>query len=183
MTTVNANDNATMNAANDEDEPLTAPGTSPYPVDLRVAGEPAVVVGGGRVATRKVTHLLNAGAKVTVISPELDEALAERAKNGEIAWQAKDYETGDLADARVVIACTDDRDVNHQVVADAKPGQLVNNTADPQESDFFNVAVIEEGKLIVTVSSKGVDPALVRRVKQRLASVLPDLLAGESNEE
>ena len=69
MTTVNANDNATMNAANDEDEPLTAPGTSPYPVDLRVAGEPAVVVGGGRVATRKVTHLLNAGAKVTVVSP------------------------------------------------------------------------------------------------------------------
>ena len=167
------------NATNDEDEPLTAPGTSPYPVDLRVAGEPAVVVGGGRVATRKVTHLLNAGAKVTVVSPELDEPLAERAKAGEITWEAKDYETGDLADARVVIACTDDPAVNHRVVADAKPGQLVNNTADPQESDFFNVAVIEQGKLIVTVSSKGVDPALVRRVKQRLAGVLPDLLAGE----
>ncbi|MBT1173076.1 bifunctional precorrin-2 dehydrogenase/sirohydrochlorin ferrochelatase [Bifidobacterium sp. MA2] len=174
---VNGSDETLESEAFEAEPEADAFAPSPYPVDLRVKGERAVVVGGGRVATRKVTHLLAAGAKVTVVAPELDERLAAEADDGAIDWRCKPYATGDLDGARIVIACTDDQDVNHRVVADAEPGQLVNNTGDPSESDFFNVAVVEHGNLIFTVSSKGIDPALVRRVKQRLADALPDLLA------
>lgn len=148
--------------------------TRPYPVNLRVAGRRAVVVGGGKVATRKVAHLLRAGAKVTVVSPALDDRVKAEADAGHVDWIDRGYRTGDLDGADIVIACTDDQAVNHQVVADAGEGQLVNNTADPVESDFTNVAVIEHDGLLVTVSTKSVDPARVRRVKERLARLLED---------
>lgn len=146
----------------------------PYPVNLRVEGHLAVVVGGGKVAARKVAHLLRAGARVTVVSPALDPRVRAEVDAGRVKWVDRTYRTGDLDGARIVIACTDDHGVNHQVVADAGEGQLVNDTADPAESDFTNVAVIEHDGLLVTVSTKSVDPARVRRVKQRLMELLAD---------
>jgi precorrin-2 dehydrogenase/sirohydrochlorin ferrochelatase len=136
----------------------------PYPVNLDVSGKSAVVIGGGRVAARKIATLTHAGAAITVVSPSLDPSIDERS----VAWVRRAYRPGDLAGQDVVIACTNDPEVNHQVAQDADRGQLVNNVGDPVDSNFSNVAVIESDDIVITVSSRGKSPARTRLMKQRL---------------
>ncbi|MCI1223294.1 MAG: bifunctional precorrin-2 dehydrogenase/sirohydrochlorin ferrochelatase [Bifidobacterium subtile] len=136
----------------------------PYPVNLDVSGKSAVVIGGGRVAARKIATLAHAGAAITVVSPSLDPRIDERS----VAWVRRAYRAGDLAGQDIVIVCTDDPEVNHQVAQDASRGQLVNNVGNPADSNFSNVAVIESDDIVITVSSRGKSPARTRLMKQRL---------------
>lgn len=151
----------------------------PYPIVLDVDGLHAVVVGGGHVAARKVAGLLRAGARVTVISPQIGADIDPDA----VDWQRKRYASGDIpADAALVFACTDDADVNRQIAEDARADapagalRLVNDTANPAHSNFTNAAVAESGGVTVAVSTNGHAPATARRVKERLAALLPTLL-------
>ncbi|MBW3088378.1 bifunctional precorrin-2 dehydrogenase/sirohydrochlorin ferrochelatase [Bifidobacterium sp. 82T24] len=147
----------------------------PYPVNIDMRGRLAFVVGGGAVAARKVGTLLHCGAKVVVISPALDP----RIDRSRVDWREKSYKSGDILAAGdgmaadvpfVVLACTDDANVNAQVVRDAQAAgvPLTNNVGDPAQSDFYNVAKIETDDCLLTVSTKGRDPARARRLKQEL---------------
>jgi len=86
-----------------------------YPVTLNISGRLCVVVGGGRVAERKIFSLLKAGAQVRAVSPQLTEALHELAAAGQIIWLARCFQAGDLAGAMLVFAATDSRQVNKLV--------------------------------------------------------------------
>ncbi|OXN00536.1 precorrin-2 dehydrogenase/sirohydrochlorin ferrochelatase family protein [Bifidobacterium vansinderenii] len=170
----------------------------PYPVNLDIRGRLAVVVGGGHVAARKVASLLRSGAHVTVISPAIDPRIADEVERGRVAWVDKPYKSGDnlfaagrdddqtdlghdgdagLARAFIVIACTDDPAVNALVVHDARAAgvPLINNAADPVQSNFGNVAVTEHDGLMVTVSTYGKDPSRARKVKERITRWLWEL--------
>jgi uroporphyrin-III C-methyltransferase/precorrin-2 dehydrogenase/sirohydrochlorin ferrochelatase len=92
----------------------------PYPSGLRLAGKRVVVVGGGRVAQRRVPRLLAAGADVVVVSPATTPAVEGLASAGEIVWHERPYASGDLDDAWYVLAATDDPVVNEQVSKDAE---------------------------------------------------------------
>jgi cobalt-precorrin 5A hydrolase/precorrin-3B C17-methyltransferase len=147
---------------------------SAYPITLiNLRGAPVVVVGGGAVGERKLRGLLVVGAAVRLISPAATPDLRALAEGGAIAWQARQYQPGDLAGARLVFAATDQRAVNAQVAADAAAlGLLCNVADDPHIGDFHLPAVHREPGLLVAVSTAGASPARAKRLRDRIAAWL-----------
>jgi len=142
-----------------------------YPLFLDLSGQRAVVIGGGKVAARKVRSLLKAGAAVTVISPAALTAL--RRMKG-VCWIPRAYRVGDLRGARIVIAATDDLDVNRQVCAEAKRRRLLVNCAAPPEAGNFIVpSVVRRRGVTIAISTGGVSPARAKELRQRLEKLLP----------
>ncbi len=140
-----------------------------YPVNLELTDRQVLVVGGGRVARRKVERLLAAGAEVQVISPELIEPLAELAANGAIDYSRREFKAEDLAKQLLVIAATDQPEVNQRVGKLARANeQLVNVVDDKQLSNFTLPAVVKQGDLLLTAATGGNLPALAKLIRQRL---------------
>jgi siroheme synthase-like protein len=152
-------------------------------VNLVLAGRPVLVVGGGRVALRKVEGLLAAGARVHVVAPDLDPRLKELP----LTWEERPYRTGEVAGYRLVVSATADRAVNAQVFADAeKVGVWVNSADDPGACSVTLPAVLRRGPVTVAVSTGGASPALASWLRDRLGDelgpeyeVLADLLAAQ----
>ena len=133
----------------------------------------AIVVGGGAVAARKVEGLLEAGAQVKVISPLLTRELQLIASAGVITFLPRPYQDGDLEDAYLVIAATDDPTVNQSVWMEAeRRGCLINVVDDPQHSNFILPAVVRRGEVSVAVSTGGNSPALARRLRERIEKLI-----------
>ncbi len=145
-----------------------------YPIGLiGLEQRRTVVVGGGSVATRKVTGLLAVGAVVTVISPALSPELKRLADQQQITVIERPYRDGDLADTWLVIAATDDPRVNDQVWQEAgRRGCLVNVVDDPARGNFIVPAVIHRGEITITISTGGASPALARRLRERFESFI-----------
>jgi siroheme synthase-like protein len=146
---------------------------SAYPLMLDGARLEALVVGGGAVATRKVRGLLDAGARVRVVAPEVSDDLAalEGASHG-LAIERRGYESGDAGRALLVIAATDDREVNARVASDALAlGRLVNVADAPDEGNCTTAATHRAGELTVAVTAGGV-PAAAARVRDLVATRL-----------
>jgi len=140
-----------------------------YPVSLNIKGRKCVVVGGGEVALRKVQTLLEHGARVEVISPELGPELVQLARRGEITALNRKYQAGDLRDSFLAIAATDDSDTNRQIVSEAKnKAVLVNVVDDAQNSDFIVPFCLRRGDVTIAVATAGRSPALARRIRIRL---------------
>ncbi len=136
----------------------------------------AVVVGGGGVAARKVGGLLEASARVTVISPMLTPELEALAKARCITVIDRPYRQGDLAGAFLVIAATNDADVNQAVWREAEQcGCLVNVVDDPAHCNFITPAIVRRGEVTLAISTGGASPALARRLREQLeAQVDPE---------
>ena len=155
-----------------------------YPVNLVLDGRKCLVVGGGRVARRKVEGLLACGARVTVVAPRVEPAL--RALPG-VSVDERPWEAEDLAGVWLVIAATDDPAVNAAVYAEGeRRGIWVNGADDPTNCSFTLPSVVRRGDLQVTVSTGGRSPALATWLRHRLEddigpeyAVLLDLLATE----
>jgi uroporphyrin-III C-methyltransferase / precorrin-2 dehydrogenase / sirohydrochlorin ferrochelatase len=144
------------------------------PVFLRVEDRPVVVVGGGEVALRKAQWLLKAGAKVTVVAPQLHAELAAYAVNAELTHQPAPFSPGQLAGAVAVVAATDERGINAAVsIAARERGIPVNVVDDAQLSTFIFPAIIDRSPLIVAVSSAGFAPVLARGVREQIEALLP----------
>jgi len=140
-----------------------------YPVFLSINGKKCVVVGGGQVALRKVKVLLDYGADVKVISPDLCPELNRLAEDRKIDVQRKLYQPGDLKGALIVIAATDEHAINLEVVKEAKgTGILVNVVDDPGNSDFIVPSCLRRGDITVAVSTAGRSPALARKIRSRM---------------
>jgi precorrin-2 dehydrogenase/sirohydrochlorin ferrochelatase len=138
-----------------------------YPIFLRVAGRPCVVVGGGEVAARKVESLLAADARVTVVAPALVPALAALAAREAIEHAARPYRQGDFAGAALAFAATDDEALHAALARDAEAAGVPLNVVDrPQWCSFIVPSVLRRGELAVAVSTGGGSPALARRVRQ-----------------
>ncbi len=143
--------------------------TGYYPVMLDLRGRPAVVVGGGTVAETKVGPLVDAGARVTVVAPALTPGLALRVREAGLTHLPRVYAAGDLAGAYLVIAATDDPEVNHAVHAEAEArGVLVNVVDDPPYCGFILPSILRRGDLVVAVSTSGNAPALAVRIRERI---------------
>lgn len=143
-----------------------------YPVFLRVAGRGCVVIGGGKVAEQKVESLLKAGARVTVISPELSPRLTALAATQAIECRQRPYVTGDLSACFLAYAASDDEHVQLRVAEEARAAGVLLNAVDrPQLCDFIAPAVVERGNLAVAISTGGTSPALAKRIRQDLEEV------------
>ncbi|HMK12654.1 MAG TPA: uroporphyrinogen-III C-methyltransferase [Acidimicrobiales bacterium] len=141
-----------------------------YPVMLNVAGRDCLVVGGGRVALRKVEGLVSAGAHVTVVAPEVDASIDELAARVE----RRAYERGDAARFRLVITTTDDPAVNAAVFDDAEAaGVWVNSADDVEHCSFTLPAVHRDGAVTVAVSTDGQSPAFAAWLRDRVRDTMP----------
>lgn len=158
---------------------MGAASTRWWPVGLRVAGRRCVVVGGGRVAMRKVAGLLEAGATVHVVSPALTAELARLAEAGSITVDRRAYQPGDLRGAFLVIAATNARAVNAAVAAEAAAERaLVTVGDDPAAGDVAGVSVIRRDGLTLAISTEGRSPAFARLLREELDAFLtPERLA------
>ena len=140
-----------------------------YPVFLDLKGRPCVVVGGGEVAERKIAGLLECGARITVVSPEVTHGIRANADAGEIQWEAREYAEGDLKGAFLAIASTDDEGVNRAVFEEASRDRVVLNVVDRTAlCSFIAPAVVRRGEVTVALSTGGASPALARKLRETL---------------
>ena len=140
-----------------------------FPMFVKLRDRLCVVVGGGDVAEAKIPGLLEAGAKVRVIAPEVTEAISAWAKDGRLDWAPRKFGPGDLSGAFVVIAATSVLGVNQDVFheADAQ-GILCNAVDDPERCHFYYPAVVRRGPLQIAISTAGFSPALAQRLRREL---------------
>lgn len=144
-----------------------------YPVFLDLADQPVVVIGAGSVAARKVKTLLAAGAKVTVISPAAEPAIRKLAAAGKLHWVRRAYRHGDLRGACLVVAATDNLDVNRAVSVDARRRKLlVNCIAPPAAGNFIVPSLIQRGGITLAISTGGASPAFAKRLRLDLERFL-----------
>ena len=152
-------------------------GSSPrpvhYPAMLDLAGREALLVGGGEVAVQKAGPLLEAGARLRVVAPELATALRERVEAGEVRWEARQVRPGDTAGCAVVVCATDQREVNRQVSEEARAAGIpVNVVDDPELCTFIVPSVVRRGALQVAVSTGGRSPAFAKFMRRELENAV-----------
>jgi siroheme synthase-like protein len=143
--------------------------TTGYPAILLLDGRPAVVIGGGHVAERKVRTLLDAGARVRVVAEDPTRGIEARAERNEIELLRRRYAAGDLAGAAAVVAATDDEDVNKAVYAEATEAGIPVNVVDNVAlCTFIAPSIVRRGDLVLAISTGGNAPALAVRIRERL---------------
>src|ERR1700690_3648897 len=143
-----------------------------YIACLRLDGRRCLVVGGGEVGLEKAEGLLTCGAAVTLVAPSAHEQLAELAAEGSIVWERRRYEPGDLDGSFLVIAATDDSEVNIGVHEDAEARAMLVNVVDvPPLCNFILPAIVRTGPLAVAISTAGASPALAKRMKREIAEL------------
>ncbi len=143
---------------------------SAYPLILtNLASVRCVVIGGGSVAERKVAGLLAGSARPTVISPTLTPQLVLWQAEDRLEWQPRVYVDGDLEQAFLVIAATNNRAVNALVSAEGqRRGILVNVGDAPGEGNFFTTATVRRGDLLISISTGSASPALTARIRREI---------------
>lgn len=140
-----------------------------YPAFVNIRGKQCVVVGGGKVAERKVLSLLRSGAIIRLISPSITPRLAAERDMGNIEHINRDYISGDLKDAFLVIAATSDEKINRIVASEAPC--LVNVVDVPELANFIVPSVFKRGLMTIAISTSGASPALARSVRIELEAL------------
>lgn len=142
-----------------------------YPIMLNIKDKDVVVVGGGQIAYRKIIGLLQADAKVTVISPSIHEQLKNLSTTNKIMWKNKSFEPADLTGALLIIAATNSRTVNEFVRLSAHHNQLINVVDAHEKSNFIVPAKLNRGKLTISVATDGASPILAKAICENLATI------------
>ncbi|MBH5317177.1 bifunctional precorrin-2 dehydrogenase/sirohydrochlorin ferrochelatase [Paenibacillus sp. GSMTC-2017] len=141
-----------------------------YPIVLQLKGRQCLIVGGGKVAERKLSGLLDAGAdRITVISPEATDFIREMAELQRIQWLVRQVEIHDLKQVWLVIAATNNRETNDIIVKEAdRLGILSSNADSGAKGSFITPSVMRSGELMIAVTSSGVSPSLSKLIKREL---------------
>ena len=146
---------------------------NPYPIFLDINTKRCVVVGGGHVAERRVKSLLECGAMVKIISPELSRNLELMAEKKFIEVVKRDFRSGDLEGAFLAIAASDQAEVNSMVVEEARRrGVLVDSSTEPTAGNFILPSVVRSGGLAIAISTSGGSPALARMIREEIEQSL-----------
>jgi precorrin-2 dehydrogenase/sirohydrochlorin ferrochelatase len=145
-----------------------------YPIALVLDGKRVLLVGGGKIAAEKAAPLLRAGVELTVVSPTARPEIVALASNGQITWHERPYRADDQDGCALVIAATDDRVLNVQVVTAARAAGILTQAVDDiPYCDFFAMSIVRRGDMQVAISTNGRSPAFARWMRERLDSELP----------
>src|SRR3954452_2232014 len=143
--------------------------TAGYPVNLLVEGRRVVVVGAGRIAARKIEPLLDRGARVEVVAPEVGSEVRAWSEAGRLTLHERPFVASDVAGAWLAYTATSDPAVNAAVFAAGEAARVwVNGADDPVNCSFTLVSVIRRGDLVMTVGTGGRSPALAAQLRRRL---------------
>lgn len=142
---------------------------NPFPIFLNdLAGRPCVMFGTGHEAERKVDTLLEYGASVTVINPDLSPPLQQHFEAGDIAWRARSYRPGDLKNVYLAIVSEPNPTYSRPIWEEAEAEHVLFNAMDDvQHCNFVSGSVIKRGPLVISISTSGCAPALAVRLRQR----------------
>lgn len=144
------------------------------PIFMNVRGASCLVVGGGEVAARKVRLLLEAGARIRLVSPVLCDEMSRLVAENDIHLRSQGFSESDLDEVTLVIAATDDKMVNQLVSSESKKRGLPVNVVDaPELCTFVVPSIIDRSPIVVAVSSGGASPVLARLLRSRLETVIP----------
>ncbi len=136
-----------------------------------------LVVGGGRIALRKVQVLLDAGARVTVVSPELTKELKEGLRRERISYNARKFHATDLDDVALVISATNDQKANREVFELARLRNIFCNVVDRSDlCTFISPAIVSRGPIQIAISTSATDPRLASRIKEELNAQIDQIL-------
>jgi siroheme synthase-like protein len=139
-------------------------------------GFSCLLIGGGRVAARKINTLQEISCQITVVAPSIVEPVRQKVREGSVRWIQRKYLSGDCRDFQLVIAATPGREVNQGISEEAKGlGIPVNVVDDPALSTVIFPAVWREKSLVLAVSTEGVAPFMASRIRTRLAASLPSI--------
>ena len=145
------------------------PGLAGWPVNLLVAERKVLVVGAGRIAARKIQSLLDLGALVTVVAPEVGPQVAEMTDTNRVELIRRGFEPSDLDDGWLVVTATDDPTVNAAVFAEAESRRMFCNSADdPENCSFTLMSVVRQADLVVALGTGGRSPALATWLKHHV---------------
>jgi precorrin-2 dehydrogenase/sirohydrochlorin ferrochelatase len=152
-----------------------------YPIFLDLSGRRCAVIGGGSVAERKAGSLLTCGARVKVVSPKLTRTLRKWAEGERIDYVPRRYRKGDLKGVSIVVAASDDGEVNRKVWEEASALGIPANVVDyPDYCSFFIPSVVRRGQLTLAISTSGASPALAKKLRKdfegKIGSEYADLL-------
>ena len=140
-----------------------------FPIFLKLENRAVVVVGGGVVAEGKIPALLEAGARVRVIAPEITQTIARWSEQRKLEWHARKFEPGDLAGATLVVAATSAPGVNEAVFREAdRLGIFCNAVDDIRHCHFYYGSIVQRGDLQIAISTNGKSPALAQRLRKEL---------------
>jgi siroheme synthase-like protein len=146
-----------------------------YIACLKLRGRRSLVVGGGDIGLEKVEGLLACDGDVTVVAPDLQPELQRLADEGSIAWIPRRYEPADLEGTFMVIAATNDSEVNIGVYEDAEKRAMLVNVVDvPPLCNFILPAIVRTGPLAIAISTAGASPALAKRMKREISQLFGD---------
>ena len=139
-----------------------------YPINLIVENKKCIVVGGGKVAYRKICGLLDAGAIVEVISPKICADIDKLVSAGKITWLAEKYSAEKISDGLILIAASDDAEVNRIAAEDARSKKFLVNVVTDSDTDFTVPSKILRGDFLLTISTGGNSPAFSKFVREML---------------
>jgi precorrin-2 dehydrogenase / sirohydrochlorin ferrochelatase len=148
-----------------------------YPVFINIENKLAVIVGGGDVAYRKLNDLLDSGAKIKIIAPEINKDIKElQAANPEsVKIMERKYKRSDIKGAYIVLAATDNPEINKSIFQDAEKNRIpVNSADDPAHCSFFVPSISRKGDLIIAVSTSGDSPAMAAKIRRKLEKNIPE---------
>lgn len=144
-----------------------------FPVFLNLVNKKCLIIGGGKVAERKIRDLLIYDAPITVISPSAENNIEHWASQGIITWKPRRFQDFDLDDVFLVFLATDNKDLNHQVVNLCREKQvLVNAVDDPANCDFYVPSVVRRQSLAIAISTEGKSPLFAKRMREELQQVI-----------
>ncbi|NPB07616.1 MAG: bifunctional precorrin-2 dehydrogenase/sirohydrochlorin ferrochelatase [Aquificae bacterium] len=148
-----------------------------FPLFVDLSDKKVLVVGGGKVATRKVKNLLRFTGHVTVVSPKVSPAIKKLTEEGKVRWIRRRFRPVDLKGTDLVIVAVDDRKLHERIYRLCRKRKILCNSVDsPEYCSFIFPSFILRGDLVVGLSSSGKVPALSRALREKLEEILPQEL-------
>ena len=152
-----------------------------FPVFIDLSEKKVIVIGGGTIATRRIHTLLEFTGKILVVSPEITESLAELYRQGRIEWLPEAYSEGRIKDADMVVAATNQRQINQQIKADCQRIEkesgrqiLVSVIDDRDLCDFYFPSIVQNEDVVIGINSGGKSPALTKQMRKEIEGFLKE---------
>lgn len=146
-----------------------------FPMFVDISDKRILVIGGGKIACRRIKTLLLFSDHIMVVAPRLCDELMALAEQGEVEWVERRWRQEDVDGFDLVLAATDDRELNRRAVdAASEKGCLVNAADDRSKCDFYFPGIVKSGNVTIGISTGGENPAEVKRVRNRIIAVLEE---------
>ncbi|WP_299831043.1 NAD(P)-dependent oxidoreductase [uncultured Metabacillus sp.] len=149
------------------------------PLHIDVKGKQILIVGGGKIAFRRLLLFLHEGANITLISPEVIPEIEEYARQNKLHWIKKEIEQADLEQVFLIIAATNDPSINEWIAEQAGVNQLVNVVSKAEKGNVIVPESVKKGRLTLSVSTNGASPKLAKQICEQLSEQFDDRFINE----